>query len=322
MLSDEIASTSDSLSLGTLAVCLAKYWQQQQVASQSLLSRLNRILPLFIGKAYCWEALGEGVRGVYSQAPLFRFDAFDCVTFVNTVLSLIYSDNFSSFEKNLRDIRYIHGQIDYRQRTDWFTDLEWNPRATSLGWLRDITHTVLGKHQAPLFKVAETIIDKKGWYAARTLEDLHLGTSIGLTEKKARLKRLQAEGLTFLPQKSQLSYIPLSACLDGNNDPIPAVWAQFPSAYVLQIVRPDWAIKDNWIDPQGRVRGYGTNLNVSHLGIVVTDVSTKTPIFYHASRVKNTVVSIPLRDYLQSYVGHETIKGIHIEAILDSPWEK
>lgn len=293
------------------------YWHRQWSAPQDLMSRLGSIIPLFLGRPYQWEALGEGSSGRYSQDPLYRFDAFDCVTFVNTVLALIYSNGITAFKKNLQAIRYSAGEVDYRLRTDWFTDLEWNPRAQELGWLQDVTPTFKDANQQPLFTVAKTVIDKPGWYAARSLEDLHV--PLGPAEKTARLIALQAEGRAFSSKESQLPYIPLHSCFSGNKrnkQPIASFWAQMPGACVIEIVRPDWPIKTTWIDPQGRARGYGTNLNVSHLGFALKDPKTEKFTFYHASRLENKkVMSIDLFDYLVPYCHHDTIKGIHVEAI-------
>jgi hypothetical protein len=302
-----------------ILVALEHYWRQQRVTSQNLTAKIHSILPLFVGKPYQWEALGEGDDGPYSQDPLYRFDAFDCVTFVNTILALIYSDSMTAFEKNMQNIRYATGKVDYTQRTDWFTDLEWNPRAQQLGWIQDVTPTLKDVNQQPLFRVAETVIDKPGWYAARSLEDLHLHAPLSIAEKAARLAALQAEGQAFSPKKSQLPYIPLGSYFDASQQPITSFWAQMPVISVVEIVRPDWPIKMTWVDPQGRVRGYGTNLNISHLGFVIKDPETEKFCFYHASCLETkAVVALDLFDYLRLYCHHDTIKGIHIEVLQES----
>jgi hypothetical protein len=302
-----------------LITALKAYWQKQRLVSPDLMSRFHSILPLFLNKPYYWEALGEGSNGVYSQEPLYRFDAFDCVTFVNTVLAVIFADGITAFKKNMCDIRYAQGKIDYLQRTDWFIDLDWNPRAQALGWIEDVTTMFKDKKQQSLAVLAKTTIDKPGWYAARALEDLHLYPPLGLAEKKARLAALQAEGKAFDSQNSQLTYVPLNRCFDERQQPISSFWNQMPAVSLIEIVRPNWPIKETWIDPQGRTRGYGTNLNVSHVGFALKNPKTSTFGFYHASSLGNKkVVSLDLFDYLRPYYDHNTIKGIHVELISPS----
>ncbi len=299
-----------------LITALKAYWQKQHLAPQELGDRFRSVLSLFLNKPYRWEALGEGINGVYSQDPLYRLDAFDCVGLVNTVLSVIFADSTTTFKKNMRKIRYAREKIDYLQRTDWFTDLDWNPRAQALGWIEDVTTLFKDKNQQPIGVLAKTRIDKPGWYAARTLEDLHVHSPLSVAEKKARLAALQAEGKAFFSKISQITYIPFDRCFNAHREPIASFWAQMPNVSLIEIIRPNWPIKETWIDPQGRARGYGSNLNVSHLGFALKDPKTSKFSFYHASSLNTKkVVSRDLFDYLRPYYQHNTIKGIHVELI-------
>ncbi|MBD5389138.1 DUF1460 domain-containing protein [bacterium] len=71
----------------------------------------------YLGVAYQSDPLGEGVG--YDSDPLIRFDAFDCTTFVETVLARGDVDT-------LTQIRYAGGVADFVRRhhfmeTDWLT---------------------------------------------------------------------------------------------------------------------------------------------------------------------------------------------------------
>jgi len=59
---------------------------------------------------------------------------------------------------------------------------------------------------------------------------------------------------------------------------------------------------------KGRPNGYGTNLNVSHLGLVFKEPGNQDFMFYHAAQEK-TVEKISLFDYLKYFYPHDTLKG-------------
>ena len=59
----------------------------------SLADRILKIGEVFLGRPYVRGALGEGPDGRFDKNPLFRFDCFDCLTYVNTVLALALADH-------------------------------------------------------------------------------------------------------------------------------------------------------------------------------------------------------------------------------------
>ena len=63
--------------------------------------RIDFLTQLFLGKPYILGAQGEGKQGEFDQSPLYRFDGFDCVTYVNNILALAISNSPNEFEKNL-----------------------------------------------------------------------------------------------------------------------------------------------------------------------------------------------------------------------------
>ena len=69
----------------------------------------------YLGKIYIDNPLGENV--LPDNDPLIRYDAFDCVTFIETALA-------HGNEKRLTQIRYKNGEISFLNRnhfieTDW-----------------------------------------------------------------------------------------------------------------------------------------------------------------------------------------------------------
>lgn len=273
-------------------------------------NKLRAAATFFLGQPYVWEPLGEGEVGKYYQEPLYRTNQFDCVTFTDTVLALAHSQNLSQFKWNILQIRYAKPFINYIYRTDWFTDLEWLPHAEQIGWLEDVTNKINDKNGKSIAINAATLIDKPNWYKVRPMKSLRLEKSLPKEEAAQLLEELRAEGQAFQAKSSNLAYLPLNILFDDKGKPNPFFFDQIPSESVIVIVRPNWQIRDHL---NGFPNGYGTNLNVSHLGI---SIRTKQGLmFYHASSIKHKVVSLPLTEYLQTYLHSDSVKGIHVEKI-------
>lgn len=286
------------------------YQTHPALYTESLQTRVVTIADYFLNQPYQFEPLGEGEQGRYSTLPLYRGDQFDCVTFVDTVLAMAHSSDFTQFQQSFLKIRYLNQKIDYTQRSDWFTDLEWNPHLQNLGYIKDITATFVDENNQPVTKIATAIINKPAYYTQKTTANLNL-PQLSEDELAKRLTELKAEGKKFKAVSSSLSYIPFSALFDVQGQPIATLWKQFPDMAVVEIVRPNWRP----VNPKDKQTDYGTNLNVSHLGIAIR--TPESIIFYHASS-NNTVVKLRLIDYLQSFLNDTRpapIAGIHIEKI-------
>lgn len=274
-------------------------------------NHLERYAQSFLDKPYLFEPLGEGVDAPFSQEPLYRTDKFDCVSYVNTLLSLINAKNLEEFKNNILAIRYSHPHPNYLYRTDWFTDLEWIPNAKRLGWINDITHTVLDKDQQPIAKIATTIIDKPNWLKVKPLRTMHLLAPLPQGERaQTLLQELRSYSSLFNAQTSQMVYLPIDK-LFRDGKPNMDLFNQIPSPVFIAAARPDWPIRNEFPNfPQG----YGTNLNVSHVGIGIR--SQNDLLFYHASNLKGKVVCEPLIHYMNQLMeNHPSFQGIHIEKI-------
>lgn len=268
----------------------------------SLPERLNLISAIFLGKPYLLGALGEGAHARFDQFPRYRTDAFDCDTYVTTVMALALSDSLTRFKKCLRNIRYHEGKRRFILRNH-FTDLDWNINNENAGRLRDITRTLTTPEGKPAFKMAEALIDKPGWYAHFTHENIRL--LHGPVElKQHRLIELQRQGQTLPRQTATLPYIPLSVLFDEKGRPNLHFFNAIPDGAVIEIVRPDWDIKDR----------IGTRLNISHLGFVFRVKGIQ--MFRQASSEHQKVVDVPLTDYLKKAIKSPTIRGINIQVVL------
>lgn len=100
----------------------------------------------FLGARYLNSPLGEEVDP--DNDPLIRFDAFDCTTFVETVIS---ENNL----KKLNKIRYKNGQVDFLARNH-FIETDWLQNNS------DVVQNVSNRY-GPV-QVRSVKIDKKSWF--------------------------------------------------------------------------------------------------------------------------------------------------------------
>ena len=100
----------------------------------------------FLGARYLNSPLGEEVAP--DNDPLIRFDAFDCTTFVETVIA----DNKL---KKLNKIRYKNGQVDFLARNH-FIETDWLQNNS------DVVQNVSNRY-GPV-QVRSVKIDKKSWF--------------------------------------------------------------------------------------------------------------------------------------------------------------
>ena len=100
----------------------------------------------YVGAKYANGPLGEGKAP--DTDPLIRFDAFDCVTFVETALAK------GDLEK-LNKIRYKDGKVDFLTRNH-FTELDWVQNNS------DIVENVSSEYGKT--KIRTVVIDKQNWF--------------------------------------------------------------------------------------------------------------------------------------------------------------
>ncbi len=181
---------------------------------------------------YVVEPLGEGPQGEISKAPLYRFDGFDCTTFVETVMALSFSSTPAEFKARINQIRYKNGSVNYVMRNH-FTSVDWIPNNQAYGFVKDITIAVGGAYT----KWSQTWIDKAGWYAKKGEEYAELGEGI-------------PQVLAQLPYLSKEDLINNQALID-----------RIPSGSIFSLVRPNWDL----------VKAAGTHMDVSHQGFLIRE---------------------------------------------------
>lgn len=272
--------------------------------NSSLPERITQVSQEFLDKPYLLGPLGEGKNGKYDQFPLYRTDAFDCLTYVETVMALSLASNAASFNQCLQAIRYHQGNISFIARNH-FTDLDWNLNNQYQGFLQDITGTIHDKQQRPVAQLAEALINKPAWYQKMPLTRIRL-QSTSLQEQHQQWLALKREGAKLSAMKVKIPYLPLSALIDAHDKANLYVLRQIPEGAIIEIVRPNWDL----------TAVIGTHLNVSHLGFAVW----KNDLLYfrNASTLKGKVVDQLLEDYLREARKNPTIQGINVQMILQS----
>lgn len=269
--------------------------------AQSMSQRIEYISSQFLRKPYLFNALGEGPQAYFDQAPRYRSDAFDCETFVDTVLGIALAENFQGFEQCINRIRYKTGKPQFTARNH-FTDLDWNKNNQRLGYLQDVTAQIKNPSGKKVNQMASATIDKPTWYKRLPISRIRIVQS-DESIKIQRWQKLQKKGKKFSSEVARIPYIPLNALFDSQKRPNHYIFAQIPDGAIVEIVRPNWDLRQQ----------IGTCLNVSHLGF--TFWKNGALIFREASSEQHAVVDVPFIDYLQQALSSPTIKGINIQII-------
>jgi hypothetical protein len=268
----------------------------------SMAERINWISNHFAGKVYELGALGEGPKARYDQFPQYRVDAFDCDTFVNTVLSLALADSLESFQQCIKHTRYKDGNITYINRNH-FTSIDWNKNNEQRGVLKDITLNIKDKNKQSVAVYAETLINKPAWYAHHDLSAIRVQNK-NKEQQEQLLAELKKKGSHLEVTQSKLPYLPFTALFGKDNKPNLYLFSQIPSGAVIEIVRPNWDLRQE----------EGTALDVSHLGFAIR-VNDQL-YFRQASSKLGKIVDVLLIEYLKEARNSPTIKGINVQIVV------
>jgi len=247
----------------------------------NLIDRVDYYSGHFLGRPYLAGAQGEGLDRKFDDFPLYRFDAFDCVTYVNNVLALSLSSSEEEFIDHLLKLNYYHSKPIFENRFH-FMSCDWNIQNQKNGFVEDVTNTVTDKQGEIISAFVEGEIDKPSWYS-------HQNKPVPENAKKV---------------VASIHYLPLSSIFDSESNACQDIFTQIPHGAIVEIVRPNWDLKDK----------IGTTLHVSHLGFVIKNALNEL-CFRHASSNQEKVVEVLLGDYLSQYIESDTIKGINIQKI-------
>ena len=208
--------------------------EKHQLHAQPLEVRIIFFAQYFLGQRspYIANPLGEGPQGEFDQAPLYRFDGFDCTTFVETILALSLSRSVEEFDRNLKQIRYKDGLVGYQTRNH-FPSIDWIPNNSAQGFVKDITAEI----DPVNFKTSRTWIQKDEWVRMKGVDFAQMS-------------------FEFSKQWAEINYLPKEQILSQSE-----VFDRIPEVAIFHIVRPQWNLQ----------KAIGTHLDVSHMGFLIRE---------------------------------------------------
>jgi hypothetical protein len=93
----------------------------KSVAGESDLSkRIEQLSVRFLGLPYLANSLIGGIET--PEQLVVKLDAFDCVTYLETILALALSETAEQFEENLIRLRYKNGEVSWATRNHYMVD--------------------------------------------------------------------------------------------------------------------------------------------------------------------------------------------------------
>lgn len=278
------------------------YHKLDNMPNSSISERIDWISKQFLGKPYVLGSLGEGANARHDQFPKYRVDAFDCDTYVNTVVSIALANSLPVFQQCINHMRYSNGDVSYLKRAH-FTGIDWNEYHQNEGLFKDITLEIKDKNNLPVAQIATALIEKPNWYAHKAITSIRLQNE-DKTKQDELLAELKSEGSKLKTASEKIPYLPLTALFPNKEKPNLYLFAQIPNGAIIEIVRPNWDLRAQ----------IGTALNISHLGFAIWNKGQL--YFREASSEYGKVVDVLLTDYLQSALNSPTIKGINVQIVM------
>jgi hypothetical protein len=127
----------------------------ESLAREPLGERIAKTSQRFLGTPYVLSPLGEGQGR--DKDPLVRFDAVDCLTFVEETLALSLARGGDELLPLLTQIRYAAAPT-YEGRNH-LMEAEWIPSNERKGFVRDVTARYGGKDA----RMSEKVISRAAW---------------------------------------------------------------------------------------------------------------------------------------------------------------
>ncbi|MBS2031431.1 MAG: DUF1460 domain-containing protein [Deltaproteobacteria bacterium] len=115
----------------------------RELQARPLTERLDALSTRFLGAPYQMGLLGEGPGNGPDPDPLWRWDAVDCVTFVEEMLALARASSLADAEQVLQRIRYGGNAIRFAERNH-LMESQWLPNNIRKGFVRLVTKDIAG----------------------------------------------------------------------------------------------------------------------------------------------------------------------------------
>jgi hypothetical protein len=105
--------------------------------------QMKELTTPLLGSEYLIDAAGEAKEP--DLDPIVRYDAFDCLTFVEEAMALAIGNSLEEADQIRQSLRYQGAEISYDERNHFMLS-QWIPNAVNKGYLVDITHTIGDTH--------------------------------------------------------------------------------------------------------------------------------------------------------------------------------
>lgn len=198
-----------------------------ELAGDPLQQRLLKVSQRFLGTPYIHSPLGEGSGK--DPDPTLRYDAVDCLTFVEEAIALALASEVAQVEPILGSLRYFREQT-YDDRNH-LMEAQWLPHNIEKGFVHDVTARYGGEAIRKITKTLDALTWSStssralGLPAARqprgtyTLEVIPLdqvlakapaipaGTIMTVVREERPLKVTRVTHLGFLVQKGARPYL-------------------------------------------------------------------------------------------------------------------
>jgi len=203
-------------------------------AEPRLGKRVNLISRRFLHTPYAVSPLGEGPGSPPDEDPRFSVHAFDCTTFVETVVALALARDLAQARRILDAIRYQGGVVSFATRKH-FPMAQWVPQNIEAGFFVDITRRVGG----PTTRVAYKLLDLEVWERRRNKEILPELKSDQLPQGTA--------ALPFIPIEEVVAHL-----------------GEIPDGTVITVVRENYKSVPIRVSHQGLLVRRGERLFMRH----------------------------------------------------------
>ncbi len=125
--------------------------------------RMRAVSEALLAQPYLLDPLGEG-QGIDGD-PLARYDAFDCLTFLEETLALALSADPAGAGRVRKELRYGDGPVSYETRHH-FMEMQWIPANEKRGFIRKTT----GDYGEKTIRLSKTVtLDTWSRWARRHL---------------------------------------------------------------------------------------------------------------------------------------------------------
>lgn len=285
------------------ALSFANFQSNDEIAQQlislnnenSLQQRIEVQSGALLNTSYLAGALGEGVSGEYDQNPLYRFEYFDCETYVDTVIALALAKNLLDFKNKMNRIRYKQAEVNFIQRNH-FPSADWVPNNIKNGYIRELTYFIAGQKT----RVTSVLINRHNWYQNLNIDRIQI-SHLSPQEKEVRLVQLKKEGKKLKANKVvSIAYIPVLDLLRNSE-----LSQKIPSGSLIFFVGHDSYLTSR----------IGTHMNVLHMSFAIRNNGQL--YFRMASSKAGRVLDVRFQDYLKTYLPLGTLDGISVWAVRD-----